>query len=299
MIARDIKVLDTFQQKRCCLDRLLVLNLGRAGRGDKYPCRGQGSSCQLFLTVEGETKMPIARIPILKALVQMELDDFEDYLNTVDRFLKTEIKELGDRYDKDLQQLAQEGAYDGERPATPEDLLDMYYVDDIHRLRKVFPDILHKSLFLSLYNFLEAILNRYCDYVKRHGNLCKSFKDLGNEPDQSIRRARKYLVSIAKVSFPDSKEWNEITTYQKLRNCVVHNDGQLRSRADAKHLREYVSRNSEYLRLEFPSEKLVFQEGFCGKALYTVRKFLSDLYDRVKEKLDEEGTEEDESGLKL
>jgi hypothetical protein len=209
-------------------------------------------------------------------LVQLTLEGFNNYLMAIENFLEDQVAELNNRVAIEKQHLKQNGDYARELAEwgiTPGDVARLQFEEDYVALHQVFPGILRKSFFLTVYSVLEAGLNDCCNLLAFQGT---SLKDVEDPPDKSIRRARKYLTDIAMVDFPDSREWKEITKYQKLRNCIVHNEGRLSGCQHSEFLTNYISRNL-YLELTQCGDTFVIRKAFCEEVLQTVRGFFRQL----------------------
>jgi hypothetical protein len=199
---------------------------------------------------------------------------FEDYLKEMEDFLDREANTIRD---KRLQFLAKENNMSVSDIEKMDDVQfsvinftsEMAYDPEFSGLSDYdhyFPMIFRQSLFLALYADCEKYLNYQCQELQRMRNFSLSLKDLSGN---GIIRARNYLTKVAQVNFPDGKEWQEIQSYGKLRNCFAHNDGELTglSESDAKFLKEYASKNPY---LEVKEATVVFIEikkGFCEEAI--------------------------------
>ena len=185
----------------------------------------------------------------------------ERYLVAMERFLENEAIAIRDRY-RDI------GA----------DLVAGGYLE---ALEGFFPDILRMSLFTVVYSLAETELNDRCESIRKRDNLSSSFVDLKGAPDKSIKRARKYLVKVAGIKLPNSREWCELMAYQKLRNCVVHNQGRLTSSKNDKRL-EYLRKkyipHQPYLSIDSLTDEVIFHKGFCEEVIKTVRVFFEQVY---------------------
>jgi len=81
-------------------------------------------------------------------------------------------------------------------------------------------------------------------------------------------------IDISKVD-----GWHTITDYQKLRNCIVHNEGRLEGARYAQHLEDYVLRKSSLgLKRGWGGKRVVVHKGFCEEVLKTVRSFFDQLF---------------------
>ncbi len=98
------------------------------------------------------------------------------------------------------------------------------YSDDHHRKYNTsFPSILYKSIFLHQYYLLENCLNILCMQLFEVENYSISLNDFNGK---GISRAIGYLKKVCSISnLTESKEWIAIKDFNKLRNCLVHNEG--------------------------------------------------------------------------
>lgn len=146
-------------------------------------------------------------------------------------------------------------------------------------LEEIFPDILRKSFFVTVYSFIEIVLEAICHREKREGSLSLSLGDLKGD---GIGRSKVYLAKVACLSgLPfGGAEWNEIYSYYRvLRNCIVHNDSRLfkdMRPEEAERFEGYIRRTSGLERLG--RDRVVFRKGFCEEVLRTTRGFFDQLF---------------------
>jgi len=211
-----------------------------------------------------------------------DIFELKTVLNHIEKLLEEELAHLNSEWEKELRE---------EWDITPEDLLDPdnlraqlikmgaggYSIQSSY-LRFSFSNIVRKSLFLSAYNFLEALLNWGCNFREEKWNLNISLNDLNGK---GVNRARKYLIKVMNIGFPDAPHWQEIQNYNKLRNCIVHNDGKLVGTSDEEVLKKYIENNS-YLKIDFG--EVFIERGFCENVFETIEKFSKQLDDSILEK---------------
>jgi len=249
-----------------------------------------------------------------------QLGLFAEYLDTLETFLKSEIQEHSRRLRKlsqeRLRQLKKEMeaasetmgqvsplAFDSFFPTSEEEVI--YHEQ---QLLDHFGTILRRSFLVAVYSSTEAQLNRFCRLLETELNLPIPLEKVEKCPDQSIERAKKYLVEEAKVNFPESEEWKRLVAYKRVRNQVVHNEGLLpsdeeiqklskrkRSKIKAlnKALKEYIV-NHPHLALSTPASgqsvgnhrpEIIIHKGFCEEIVATCEKFFQDLNAVVYNKL--------------
>ena len=206
---------------------------------------------------------------------------FEDYLNTVENFLAGQADAIQNRRQKYLEIEHGISSSDLEKMSDLELLLlnfgsDLAYRSEYSGLsdyNEYFPRILRQSVFISLYAYCENLLNQKCYELQSAKKLPLSLKDLSGN---GMTRARNYLSKVAQVEFPNGKEWQEIRIYGKLRNCLVHNSGEISglSEVDAKFLRNYASTHLCLEVQEFPPITVIeINKGFCEEVIQVLDKF--------------------------
>jgi len=246
--------------------------------------------------------------PSVIELAAFRLADLESLAVAIERFIEFELTEM----DKKVATEARRG-YEEMKDEWPDYWPDDYAIRDFlgltdrYRLfEEEFPNTLRRSLFITIYSFVENVLLLICLQKEREGNLSPSVEDFFDKKPNLLRQAKIYLKEVAGLSdFPaNSNEWSEIFGhYRRLRNCIVHNEGRLkglRSKKDAPSLERYIRRKSslkwaahglvgmgkvspDYDRIIYPDgdsmklppkwDRIVFQKGFCEEVLQTTRNF--------------------------
>jgi len=136
---------------------------------------------------------------------------------------------------------------------------------------EMFPDTLRKSLFVSTYSTFESFLTELCEDTQARLKLTKSVRDYHG---RGIRRARDYLVNEAGGDVPSGNRWQTILTYGKLRNCIVHCQGEIRKCAYSEFLMAFVARNG-HLVFEEMTGTVKLQRGFCEAVIENFELFLT------------------------
>lgn len=155
--------------------------------------------------------------------------------------------------------------------------LEEHHFDEYNVLLSMSVLIRH-SLFTSTYSVLETFLNDLCSTLKEERNLVIEINDLNGA---GIFRAQTYLSKMIHVSFPSShRSWQRICNYNRLRNCLVHADGQL-SKDSNKQLLKFIN-GHKHLELNVLA-KVQLQEGFVPEVCDTMAEFVRELIPRVIE----------------
>ncbi|MBK8899920.1 MAG: hypothetical protein IPM53_01935 [Anaerolineaceae bacterium] len=129
-------------------------------------------------------------------------------------------------------------------------------------------NLMRMSIFLSLYAFLELILEELCRLQQIEHQLALKSTDLSG---LGIERSKNYLKKVVGVDFAfGGKEWNEIKNYQKLRNHFAHQGLRLvKNPEKLTDLEKFIRDHSE-LHHNFFSES---ETTFTGDQLKTFEAF--------------------------
>ncbi len=92
--------------------------------------------------------------------------------------------------------------------------------------KEYFPSLQRRSALLTLSGYFEHELDKLCSLYKSENSYSLSFSDLSGK---GIDRAINYLEKVASLDVhKTSSEWNHIKSIQKIRNLIVHQDGNLK-----------------------------------------------------------------------
>ncbi len=160
-----------------------------------------------------------------------------------------------------------------------------FYDDETFSSQEVyeFVGLMRSSFFTSLYSYLETRLNNECRSSQQADpNMKISLDDVHGT---GINRAKTYLVKVldTSFSFENNPYWEQIKWYNKIRNCIVHNDGKVID----KELKKYIeSQDNLECDLAFGDNYIILGEGFCENAIAVIGAFLRSLmYHREADKV--------------
>ena len=181
---------------------------------------------------------------------------------------------LLDLLDPHLEQVLQDWQQEVEQQAEgieDEDTRNEFYEfhsEEYHEQME-FRVILMNALFVSSFASFEHQLMWICHFAERNSGSPSSVEDLRSPP--SIKEAKTYLKGLG-IEFPsDSQEWQNITTYQKIRNQIMHKGARLAG------VEEHVA--------EFAMKKDISHSGsfeltrtFCDEAGRDMKQLLVEVY---------------------
>jgi len=151
-----------------------------------------------------------------------------------------------------------------------------------------FPSRLRYSFIILLYMILETQLRATCDSLKKEKDIELGLSDItGND---EIDRARKYIERVAGIKGLDTAKWSEPRTLQKVRNCLVHANGEIKQfkrDGDRKHIEQYAGQRKG---LTIDSWGFLSPApAYCRNALSAVRELFRSIFEACGWEPDKQG----------
>lgn len=144
----------------------------------------------------------------------IQLQDFYNYIDTMEGSIDSHISSLDSRFEEKSKDITD--------PKIKEEFYDSYFSNRYYDLDTTYTLILRKSIFFSLYFFMESELQAVAKTIEK--------KNLTNIKLNDIRHNgfRKYLfyiktVNNININFSEN-DINKFHKYNDLRNYFVHND---------------------------------------------------------------------------
>lgn len=134
------------------------------------------------------------------------------------------------------------------------------------------------SFIVSLQIFMETQLRRFCSDIQRERHVPISVTDLKGS---AIDQTRIFLTKLAGVivqDFPE-KEWENLRTLQKIRDCIVHAYGRVKDSRDESFLRQLAS-NITGVSIDYEG-RLLIEKGYCEQQLANSRMLFEHLFEAV------------------
>jgi hypothetical protein len=136
---------------------------------------------------------------------------------------------------------------------------------------KDFPSKIRYSFVVLLQITIETRLRAACNEIAKRRELM--FKERKGSP---IERASTFLKKVAQIDLEDWMAKQELNDFQKVRDCIVHTNGQVELSRDKDRLTELTKNN---IGISINDEGfLVIDRNYCGRILDTAKKFFEELY---------------------
>jgi hypothetical protein len=206
-------------------------------------------------------------------LLQLELEDeidiFRSYLAAMEDFLENEVQ-----YGITIKALkVSDAGVDEAGEVLTEEVREHYVQNTIDQ----FANMLRRTIFVSLYSFLESRLIKECR-SRKNPDIPINFSEIAGQSE--IERAKIYFNKVLQIEFPsDTPEWQQqIVNYRLLRNCIVHCESTVSEMKDAKDqdkLRKYIDTKHD---LSLRDDEIFFDKSFCFEVHATIKAFLGLLF---------------------
>jgi hypothetical protein len=170
--------------------------------------------------------------------------------------LKRDLETMNEELKKDI-------VVDGEVIHSNVDILEFESMRNAHLM-------LHNSLFITIFVFLETRLRYLCKLIEPRANIT-----LNDISGNGIHKYKRYLEKVHLIDFSPMKgEWDLICSYTLLRNRLVHNSS---------NKIKIVDEKSDYEKLlRLKQKHLVFEKQGGNAYFYiTNRKFLDEVLNVV------------------
>jgi len=195
---------------------------------------------------------------------QEAVRSLRDCLKAAEEALERQQVELDRRFKQLAAQLAAQSTDPEEADQALEPLRDESW-----EMEEVFSQIQRKAFTAGALGVMEHQLNGLCNALAMRANLPDRVTDLSGK---GIYRARKFLVDVIGLDLSDvDKEWQELNRAQKVRNVIVHADGELVG-ADA-DLLSYIMK-SPHLEIDGSPDAVKLTATFPLHALEAAERFI-------------------------
>jgi len=104
----------------------------------------------------------------------------------------------------------------------------------------VAPRILRYSSIVSTFILVESALSAICHELQREDGFSLNLADLSGK---GLDQCRKFLTRVAGVDLSElDPEWRQFSDWRRIRNCIVHANGDLSRAGDSGVIRQAMTR---------------------------------------------------------
>jgi len=212
---------------------------------------------------------PVQRLSWVELGIVINLENLRRYAETFEQMLNKETTAFEERIEQTALTIPEEERFD---------FYD-FHSDEHWQLLEIFPDIMRKSLFINCYSYLESKIFNLCDHIYEKLGCSKPLSQITKH--KGIFKAQYYFKNVAKVYFPDdSKVWEDILNYNLIRNCIVHNDSELKAKKDkVEKVSKFINNKSSII-IEKNKIKII-HEDFSLEFINTIDDFFALLLKQI------------------
>ncbi len=157
-----------------------------------------------------------------------------EYVSTVESYIEKEFEKKASKMVENIDKSSKE----------KRELLEFHREHLEWKFTEVFPRILRYSSFLTCYSYLEFTLNRLCRSLEFNYHL--KLTDLA---DRGVIRSYNYLTKVIQIPKVSKLLWDRIKIYNKIRNKIAHNEGQLSDDGDSKAIMAFSKKRHTLLKI--------------------------------------------------
>jgi len=200
-------------------------------------------------------------------IIKGRINEFRDYVLEVESKFQGDLKNIEAKCNKEIKKIASDE--DKKQEITE------FYGEDFYIIESIFLHTFRYSALVSIYSLIETSMSTLCRHLERREYLTLKLSDLKGK---GVERARLYLTKVCHITFPDSShEWSEIQKLNKVRNCIVHANGNIERVRSSDKLRSII-KDTKGLKIE-RKRILIIEKVYLDNAITWAENFLQKLYE--------------------
>lgn len=205
--------------------------------------------------------------------MRRNLKEFKEYSADLEAKFKGEREKKLEDFKLDLEKEVKEKDYSDDDI----ELINEYYENEYAEVSDSKLLLYRKSTLMSLYTFLESQLHRVCILAKERNEITLDVSELKGE---GVIRSKDYLKKHGLLDItPINGEWSAIQEFNKVRNCLVHCNGDIRFYRNENQIKKIVEK-SQYLEL-LHDEILFINKDYIDFTISNIESFIEEVHRQV------------------
>lgn len=204
----------------------------------------------------------------------MQLEDFYNYIDTMEGSIESHKSSLEERFENESKHLTE---------PEKQEFYEFAFFDEYYNLDKTYSLILRKSLFISLYSFMESELQNIARKIEKQNLTDIKISDISH---RGLHQYLFYIETVNKININISiNVRNRFLQYNHLRNHFVHNGDDLINQKKYNSLKSLSYINFEEIpRKDYSKYQIgALEKDFNPNYLSLVSKFFDELYKGIDE----------------
>lgn len=203
-------------------------------------------------------------------------------IKTKSYYLRTHFERIESIFKEESDALWEECRAENERTKdhTDDSQYDYRASDSLMDIEFIYLRLHRYSAVLAAYSYLENSMNKICINLENSKDIPLTVTDMSG---QGIDRCKLYLDKMCNIDFMTiNSYWSRLKDLNKLRNCIVHGDGDAERVKSRNNLINLIENHNE---LSFIENKLVMiSEPYIKESIDDIEFFLSYLVDKDNKK---------------
>jgi hypothetical protein len=151
----------------------------------------------------------------VQRLIEFRISELREYCDEVEAYFVQQQKMILERFNRQV----------AKYPDEQSDIAEMYG-EEHSRIEEIFLTTFRYSMVVLVHSVLEVTLDDLCRRFQRSKSLATTLDTFRGD---GIARAKRYLKEECKINFPEgTNEWQQIERSIKIRNCIVHTQGNVK-----------------------------------------------------------------------
>ena len=200
------------------------------------------------------------------------LTELSEYLSTIEKHLAALKNDVFERFMERQRKMGVVTVPDGTS-------IEEFFHSHRHAWPEFrFANLLRRSYTVLLYSIIETCLIDICSILSKQGDP-RSIKDMKKKEKSYLKRASRYLTEVLEIKFQDDKQWEEINDLRRLRNCLVHDNGEVDDDSPGSVLlKNYIASHPF---LDIGNKEIVIEQGYCEEILKIIKDFFDALFPKI------------------
>lgn len=212
------------------------------------------------------TKTKIANF-FIKSEIHTRLQEYREYTAEIESKFESDKKSLRERFEDEIKDYTDEDRQ----------FVEEYYAEDYSDIEDTKTGLYRRSTLVSLYTYLESSMHAMCLHAQRQNDLPVGVSDIRGE---GIIRSKTYLElhSLFDIT-PVNGSWSTLNSFNKIRNCLVHCNGDIATFNGQRKIKDIVSQNRH---LSLKNDRLIIiEKGYVDLVIEDIEKLLLELHKQV------------------
>lgn len=200
--------------------------------------------------------------------IKWRLNEFKDYVLAIESNFQGKKGELRKRYEDEIKKI--------EKESEEKYHISDYYEEELITIDRVYLETFRYSAIVSIYSILESSMNALCNHLMKSKELSLELKEIRGE---GIERAKLYLEKVCHVKLPaKSNSWSKIQNLNKIRNCIVHAEGDVDRTRNPRKLKNIIKNTDG---LDLMNVYIKIDKKYLEDSIESIEDFLQRLCEKV------------------